>query len=914
MNRRLLLIIAVLFFVAWFPRVLGLDRFVTPDERKWLARSANFYQAVSQGDLANTFQREHPGVTVMWAGTLGFLQRFPSYAQSAPGQFAWDLEHIEAWLLHNTSHTPLEMLVAGRWWVVLAISLALTLSYFPLRRLLGEKVALLALLIVLWDPFHIALSRQLHPDGLTASLSFLALTTFLAWLYGGQQRRYLIGSGIVMGLAWLTKSPTILLAPIAGLLVGFEWLSNRRDGDAERRARRELTSLAPSPPVPELPSTGSGTVDGLPRFLSLSKGPLLTGLVAWGLLSLLVFVACWPAMWVEPLGTLDKMLAETSDYVEGHVNVNYFMGQPTFDPGLFFYPVAYLFRTTPIVLIGLIAAFVLAWPQRRRTRLPFDHPPTRHAAAGLLLFALVFTLAITVGAKKFDRYLLPAFLPLDVLAALGWVGLAKVIGLELGFIEKEGVSQPKDVRLDPTGEKPWWHSAMVGAFLFLLVLPAGLTYPYYFTYYNPLVGGTLTAPNALFVGWGEGLDEAAAWLNEQPDAEKLHVATWYADGPFSYFFRGQSAILNNVSPLRWLDSDFMIHYVNQWQRQKPSPEAVAWFSKHEPVHVVRANGLELARIYNVREAPLPDFLDWSDKRRADFAAGQRVRDSEYEGQIGFVGYHLEQTEAQAGDEFFVTLYERSLAPMEIDYSVLVRLVAADGRELWRNEGWPWGAPTSNWPVGTHRPDGHQIVIPEDAAPGLYALTLSFYDPASFDSLVVTQEGTNQPTGEAERVIDFIRIGPSVPPNSRADGNGDGGEQSHRALDPLPQLGSVARLNAVSLPEQLARGEVLSMGLEWESLEYTPLDYTVFVHIVAPDGTLAAQQDRLPLNGFAPTHLWDAGESFWDEYQIPLSAETPPAEYEVRIGLYTLEGGRLPVSLGASQAGDFVTVGRVLISE
>ena len=89
-----------------------------------------------------------------------------------------------------------------------------------------------------------------------------------------------------------------------------------------------------------------------------------------------------------------------------------------------------------------------------------------------------------------------------------------------------------------------------------------------------------------------------------------------------------------------------------------------------------------------------------------------------------------------------------------------------------------------------------------------------------------------------------------------------------------------------------------------------------MHLVAPDGTLAAQQDRPPLNGFAATHLWDPGESFFDAYTLPLAPDIAPGEYEVRIGLYTVENGRLPVTLAGNehQTGDFVTVGRVLITE
>ena len=87
---RTALAVLLLFIVAWLPRVIALDNFVTIDERKWLTRSANFSYALAEGDLAATFQREHPGVTVMWAGAIGLFSRFPEYVQQAPGYFGWD--------------------------------------------------------------------------------------------------------------------------------------------------------------------------------------------------------------------------------------------------------------------------------------------------------------------------------------------------------------------------------------------------------------------------------------------------------------------------------------------------------------------------------------------------------------------------------------------------------------------------------------------------------------------------------------------------------------------------------------------------------------------------------------------------------------------------------------------------------
>ncbi|MEJ2262664.1 MAG: hypothetical protein P8X95_04420 [Anaerolineales bacterium] len=88
------LIFAILILAIWLPRGLALDRFVTVDEPKWLARSGNFYLALVQGNLADTFTREHPGVTVTWAGMIGLLWHYPDYVQDAPGQLT-DSSQIE---------------------------------------------------------------------------------------------------------------------------------------------------------------------------------------------------------------------------------------------------------------------------------------------------------------------------------------------------------------------------------------------------------------------------------------------------------------------------------------------------------------------------------------------------------------------------------------------------------------------------------------------------------------------------------------------------------------------------------------------------------------------------------------------------------------------------------------------------
>ena len=86
-------------------------------------------------------------------------------------------------------------------------------------------------------------------------------------------------------------------------------------------------------------------------------------------------------------------------------------------------------------------------------------------------------------------------------------------------------------------------------------------------YYNPLLGGGPKAPTVMLIGWGEGLDEAAAYLNTKPNAAQLHVASWYSQGGFSYFFKGEKVDeLNYNSPdsvSRWLDTDYFVTYIQQ---------------------------------------------------------------------------------------------------------------------------------------------------------------------------------------------------------------------------------------------------------------------------------------------------------------------------------------------------------------
>jgi hypothetical protein len=250
--------------------------------------------------------------------------------------------------------------------------------------------------------------------------------------------------------------------------------------------------------------------------------------------------------------------------------------------GALFYPVSLIWRISPALLLGLALALLAALQQQG----PFGDQ-NKLAAAGLLLFALLFLLQLNLSSKKFDRYLLPIWGPLALLAGMGWTWLAHSAR-----------------RL---AERRQWPASLtllpIGLALALQVAVTAPVYPTYLSYYNPLMGGSEQATEAMTVGWGEGLEEAAAYLNAKPDAESLSVISWY--GPvFSYFFEGETINIDNTTDISaghlqaLLQADYAVLYIHQWQRHLPV-SVVDTFAVMTPEESIWLNGIEYARVYRL---------------------------------------------------------------------------------------------------------------------------------------------------------------------------------------------------------------------------------------------------------------------------------------------------------------------------
>jgi hypothetical protein len=103
------------------------------------------------------------------------------------------------------------------------------------------------------------------------------------------------------------------------------------------------------------------------------------------------------------------------------------------------------------------------------------------------------------------------------------------------------------------------------------------------------------------------------------------------------------------------------------------------------------------------------------------------------------------------------------------------------------------------------------------------------------------------------------------------------------------------------------GEGIPLTLVWSAEQPPTTAFTVFTHLVGPDGKLWGQWDNPPVWGTYPTTDWEAGEIVFDQYLIPVSEDAPPGEYHLLVGLYDpITGERLAViNDGGEAIGDHI---------
>jgi hypothetical protein len=542
----LVLIIGLLIAII-LPRGLDLSRYVTIDEGLWLWRSANYYYAIWQHEYEYTHQTEHPGVTTMMAGAVGYHLEFPMYKAMVKGYVDGGKKLVK--FLETTEKTPIDLLVAGRKIMIVVAAALLLASYWFVRKMIGFIPAILGFFLIALTPFHAGLTNILHLDGMLTGWMFLSSASLILYLFKARRPVYFLVSAAAGACCLLTKTPGIFMIPFVGLLLLIRYL------DEKPYAWKGLITKIAAP------------------------------LVLWILIAALVFVLVWPAMWVEPVNTIQNVVRKMSRYIEGYERTYYDEEtQTTQALKMDWYPITLLWRNTPVVFIGFflaLAGFILKWGT-------LGQKVTRLFTISAFLFVVFFIITMGLGDLKADRYILPVYPPLILISTLGWVSA----------IDK-AQSRFKNTTSLPLSN--FIQVAILIVLVFLQLVETARTYPYYNTYYNPLMGGPERASKYILFGWGEGLNEVAAYLEEKPNADDFTVMLpGYVYGPLTFYLSGTGFSDLHRTPEYANTLDYIVVYINQIQARSQFSKLM---ENMEPEHVVTINNLEYARIYNVNEIP-----------------------------------------------------------------------------------------------------------------------------------------------------------------------------------------------------------------------------------------------------------------------------------------------------------------------
>jgi hypothetical protein len=450
----------------------------------------------------------------------------------------------------------------------------------------------------------------------------------------------------------------------------------------------------------------------------------------------------------------------------------------------------------------------------------------------LLAYVLLYVGGMSLGSHKQDRFLMAAFPALNTLAAFAFVALAQQRHLSTR-------------RIGATG----------GLLLVIQLATALPFHPYYFSYFNPLAGGGPVAARLTRIGWGEGMDQVAAYLQSLDKPEALLVASRF----YRYLVGFEGKTINLDRDGDWTRADKIVFYIQQTQRMlDPSPGVIRYFEQHVPPEkVVTINGIDYATVYpNPIQYPADPVVD------------------QIEGELSLLGYRWQATPDAGGLALIWQNFNRQAGP------VGVRLWATnDLHSPWQpcqtRPGFEVAAQTPGEVVES---DCH--LSPANLPPGLYDL----------------QVGRRQPGGPWQ-IVDFASGWSAI--ETRADGSLHRVEPevvfTRLAAETVPAsaprlehtYANRVRLLAYELwPQQLQPGQPLTLTLYWQAMRVLEQEAHVSVQAFLNNNERVALVNGPPFGNERPTTSWRPGEVLPDVWRLDLSPDIPrPALLRIDVGLF-----------------------------
>jgi hypothetical protein len=237
-----------------------------------------------------------------------------------------------------------------------------------------------------------------------------------------------------------------------------------------------------------------------------------------------------------------------------------------------------------------------------------------------------------------------------------------------------------------------------------------------------------------------------------------------------------------------------------------------------------------------------------------------------------LGYDAPVRAAHPGQVVPVTLYWEAIEPFGRDYSIFLHMVDANDLVAAQRDAFPgMGTLSTQWLLPDHRwAERRVLALPETAfSPNQTVFEVGLYDFS-------TRERLEAVDADGRTIGDHVRFGqlqlqarPGTIPNPISIDFGDQMELIGYDLQ----------------PRCLRPGQAATLRLYWRGRRSMTTNYSISTQFVDVNGVKAAQKDAWPLDGQAPTALWEPGVVMEEPRDLVVFDGTPPGVYDVYIAIY-----------------------------
>ncbi|MGQ9683561.1 MAG: hypothetical protein ACUVX9_13560 [Anaerolineae bacterium] len=267
----------------------------------------------------------------------------------------------------------------------------------------------------------------------------------------------------------------------------------------------------------------------------------------------------------------------------------------------------------------------------------------------------------------------------------------------------------------------------------------------------------------------------------------------------------------------------------------------------------------------------------------------------YGDSIHLCGYRVSALQAHPGDRIRVSLYWQSFQTRPLQLNSYVHLLGeadnvATGNRMWAqsDKQLPAELPMNLWDPGQVYEDVYDLFVPASAPPGDYQVLVGLWRQDTGERLAIRQTDTPaQLSSDSYAPLVTISVDWSMWQRFLVLWR----SRLHPPAISHPRheiIGTQIRFLGYDLqPNELKPGDTLILTLYWQALSPIDQSYTVFTHLLSPDGQFVSGHDGLPARGGRRTSRWLPGEVILDVHEIPIPADAPTGHCGLEIGLYDL---------------------------